>query len=321
MRLSRVGVTRLLLLSAALLPAQQSPPARQDTAPLFRANTRLVVCHTTVRDKNQRPVHDLPQTAFTVYEDGTPQPIRAFAYEDVPVSLGLVLDDSSAVAGKRRRVEASSLALVRASNPGDEVFVVNFNDEAFLDLPGHKDFTSDIGEMEKALARPDAQGSPLIRDAVRLSIDHLVSKARHRKRVLVVVAGGRDAGSVCSPEELVRLAHNSGVVIYVIGLLSRSVCDPGAEKGPLQQLAEATGGEAFFSKDPSEVEPICRRIARDIREQYMIGFAPASDKPLNNTFRRITIKVAGPGRIEARTRTGYYASAEPAAASEGSASQ
>jgi Ca-activated chloride channel family protein len=293
-----------LLIGAAVLSGQ---PAAQERVPLFRADTRLVVCYTTVRDKKQRPVHDLPQAAFAVYEDGVPQPIRAFAHEDVPVSLGLVIDNSLPMARKRPGVVAAALALVRASNPDDEVFVVNFNNEAYLDLPSHKAFTSDVREMEQALARLDARGDPLIRDAVSLSIRHLAGKARHDKKVLVVVTAGQDAGSLTSQEALLRLAHDSGVVIYAIGLLDGSECKPRTARRALEELAEATGGEAFFPKDPAAVNEICHGIARDIRGQYIIGFAPSNGK-LDGVFRKITVAVTGPGRPVARTRSGYFIS-------------
>ena len=127
------------------------PRAAEDAATVFRADTRLVVCHTTVVDKSGHLVTDLPQNAFTVFENGVPQPIKVFKREDVPVSMGLIIDNSGSMRDKRAKVEAAALALVKDSNPDDEVFVVNFNDEAFLDLPHGKDFTNDINEMEEAL--------------------------------------------------------------------------------------------------------------------------------------------------------------------------
>ena len=247
-----------------------------------------------------------------------PQPVRGFSSEDVPVSLGLVIDNSASMAPARSGVVAASLALVRASNPDDEVFVVNFNHEAFLDLPLHKDFTSDVRDMELALARIDARGDRLMWDAVRLSIQHLIDKARHEKKVLVVITSGRDTGSLSSLEALVRLAHQSGVLIYAVGLLDGAECNPQIAKRALETLADATGGEAFFPRGRFDVEAICRRIARDIRDQYVIGYEPAQ-KPLDGSFRRIAVTVTGPGRLVARTRSGYFAAAGPA--SEGGAPQ
>ena len=304
---SKAAGVLVLLLAAAQPMRAQVGSARPDERPLFRADTRLVVCYTTVRDKRQHPVHDLPQSAFTVYEDGHSQPIRTFGREDLPVSLGLVIDNSSTMAGRRASAVAASLALVRASNPEDEVFVANFNDEVYLDLPAHKDFTNDIQELEKALAPLEARGAPLIWDAVNLSIQHLVGKSQREKKILVVVTTGLDAGSVTTVESVARLAGQSGVLIYTVGLLDGVKCGAGKARRELKALAEATGGQAFFPASPSATEAVCRQIARDIREQYVIAYAPSEDR-LNDAFRRISIGVTGPGQLLARTRSGYYAS-------------
>ena len=178
-----------------------------------------MVCHTTVVDKSGHLVTNLPQDAFTVYENGVPQPIKIFRREDVPVSLGLIIDNSGSMRDKRAKVEAAALALVKDSNPEDEVFVVNFNDEAFLDNPHGKDFTSDIKEMEEALTRIDSRGGTAMRDAIRMSIDHLKEKAHKDKKVLVVVTDGNDNSSVISLENLVKASQQSEVLIYGIGLL------------------------------------------------------------------------------------------------------
>src|ERR1019366_4178631 len=159
---------------------------------VFHADTRLVVCHTTVVDKNGHLVTTLTQDAFTVYENGIVQPIRIFHREDVPVSMGLIVDNSGSMRDKRAKVEAAALALVKDSNPDDEVFIVNFNDEAFLDNPHGKAFTNDIKEMEEALTRIDSRGGTAMRDAIRMSIDHLKEKAHKDKKVLVVVTDGND---------------------------------------------------------------------------------------------------------------------------------
>jgi hypothetical protein len=186
----------LLALTAAAIWAQEQP--------IFRSDTRLVVCHVTVVDKNGHFVTNLPQDAFTVFENGAPQPIKIFRREDVPVSLGLIIDNSGSMRDKRTKVEAAALALVKDSNPDDEVFVVNFNDEAFLDNPHGKAFTSDIKEMEEALTRIDSRGGTAMRDAIRMSIDHLKEKAHKDKKVLVTVTDGNDNASVVSLENLVK---------------------------------------------------------------------------------------------------------------------
>src|SRR5262249_22312467 len=156
----------------------------------FSVDTRLVVCHTTVVDKSGHLVTDLPKEAFTVYENGVQQPIAKFKREDIPVSLGLIVDNSGSMRDKRAKVASAAISLVKDSNPDDEVFVVNFNHEAFLDLPHGKDFTDKIPEMEEALTRIDSRGGTAMRDAIRMSIDHVKEKGKKDKRVLVVVTDG-----------------------------------------------------------------------------------------------------------------------------------
>ena len=192
---------------------------QENSAPVFRSDTRLVVLHTTVVDRHGRLVTNLPQTAFTVYENGATQPIRSFKREDVPVSMGLVVDNSGSMRDKRAKVEAAALGLVHASNKEDEVFVVNFNDEAYLDNPHGKDFTSDIKEMEEALTRIDSRGGTALRDAIRMSIDHLREKAKKDKKVLIAITDGNDTSSTVTMEKLLNAAQQSEVILYGIGIL------------------------------------------------------------------------------------------------------
>jgi Ca-activated chloride channel homolog len=175
------------------------PPAQggqEEVGAYFSSDTRLVVLHTTVVDKSGHFVNGLTRPAFTVLENGVQQPIRDLKQEDVPVSLGLVIDNSGSMRDKRAKVEAAALALIKDSNKDDEVFIVNFNDEAFLDNPRNKDFSNDIKELQEALTRIDSRGGTAMRDAIRMSIDHLKEKARKDKKVLVVVTDGNDNSSL-----------------------------------------------------------------------------------------------------------------------------
>ena len=211
------------ILTAAMLAGvsgQGQPTAQEDKATVFRADTRLVVLHATVVDKNGRFVTNLPKEVFTVLENGIRQEIKTFRSEDVPVSMGLIVDNSGSMRDKRAKVEAAALALVKDSNRDDEVFIVNFNDEAFMDNPRGKDFTNDIKEMEQALTRIDARGGTAMRDALRMSLDHVKSKGRKDKKVLVAVTDGNDNSSVIALENLVKSAQQSEVLIYAVGLLS-----------------------------------------------------------------------------------------------------
>jgi len=306
-----ITVISLAVLAAAgrlALPyavfGQQAP---EDSGAVFRADTRVVDLHATVVDKNGHLVTNLPKDAFTVYENGMQQEIKTFKREDLPVSMGLIVDNSGSMRDKRAKVEAAALALVKDSNPEDEVFVVNFNDEAFNDLPHGKDFTNNIKEMEEALTRIDARGGTAMRDAIRMSIDHEKEKAHKDKKVLVVVTDGNDNSSLVSLENLVKASQQSGVLIYSIGLLSEEERREAkrAERA-LLALAEATGGEAFFPKDLAEVDRIAHQVARNIRNQYTIVYAP-SNQTMDGTFRQIKVTVKGPGNPSVRTRSGYYA--------------
>ena len=291
----------LCLLTAAALVAQQA----QEPA-LFHADTRIVVCHTTVIDKSGHLVTNLPQSAFTVYENKIKQEIRRFKREDVPVSLGLVIDNSGSMRNKLTKVSAAELALVKDSNPDDEVFIVNFNDTAYLDNPQDKDFTSDIGELEKALARIDARGGTAMRDAIEMSIQHL-RKAHRDKKVLVVITDGNDNSSLLSMEHIMKSAHASDVLIYGVGLLTEEEHREAAHaKRALNDLAEATGGKTFFPKDVEEVDAIAHLVAHDIRSQYIIEYSP-SNAVMDGTFRAIRIAARAPGSPAVRTRSGYYA--------------
>jgi len=292
--------TLCLLMAAALMAQTQGTPT------VFRADTRIAVCHTTVIDKSGHLVTTLPQSAFTVYENKVKQEIRKFKREDVPVSLGLVIDNSGSMRSKLAKVEAAALALVKDSNRDDEVFIVNFNDTAYLDNPQDKDFTNNIAELEAALGRIDARGGTAMRDAIEMSIQHL-KKAHRDKKVLVVITDGNDNSSLLTLEHIMKSAHASDVLIYGVGLLSEEEHREAAHaKRALNDLAEATGGKTFFPKDVEEVDAIAHLVAHDIRSQYIIEYSP-TNSTMDGTFRAIRITARAAGNPTVRTRSGYYA--------------
>jgi VWFA-related protein len=312
-------VAAAVALGAGVLAAQVF---KTDEEAVIRTDVRLVVLHTTVVDKDGHLVTNLSRDAFNVFENGARQEIKSFKREDVPVSMGLIVDNSGSMRDKRSKVEAAALALVKDSNPEDEVFVVNFNEEAFMDLPNGKDFTSDIKEMEEALTRIDSRGGTAMRDAMRMSMDWLNEKAHKDKKVLVVVTDGDDNSSMISIENLVRAAQQSEVLVYAIGLLGDE--DRRAAKRAqraLESLAEATGGQAFFPKELSEVDHIAHQVAHDIRNQYTIQYTP-TNQAMDGSYRQIKVTVNAPGKPSVRTRSGYYATPDqqaPAAARNSSA--
>jgi len=301
-----------LLLAPIFAFGQTAPPAKAETPDsgetVFSSETRLVPLNVSVIDKSGHLVTNLPQSAFTVMENGAPQQIRLFKREDVPVSLGLIIDNSGSMREKRQSVESAALALVRDSNRQDESFVVNFNDEAYLDA----DFTSDIKLLEQGLTKLDARGGTAMRDAIRMSIDHLKDKAKRDKKVILVVTDGNDNASAMSLEGLVRLAQQEDVLIYAIGLLSEEEKKEARKaKRALDLLVESTGGQAFYPKDVTEVDKIAHEVAHDIRNQYTIAYTP-TNQALDGSFRQVKIMVKAPGNPVARTRQGYYARQERA---------
>jgi VWFA-related protein len=283
--------------------AATPPASEQGGVAIFSSDARYVPLNVTVTDKNDKLVTNLTESAFQVLENGVPQPIKVFKHEDVPVSMGLVIDNSGSMRLRRSGVESSALTLVKDSNPDDETFVVNFNDEPFLD----QDFTGDIAQLQKGLDRIDAKGGTAMRDAIRVSIDHLHDKAKHDKKVIVVVTDGNDNASMVTLESLTRLAQQDGTLIYAIGLLAdEDKSEANKARKALKTLVDATGGLVFYPKEVSEVEPIAHEVAHDIRNQYSIWYAPLNDK-LDNTYRQIKVTVKAPGNPVARTRAGYYA--------------
>ncbi|MBZ5593182.1 MAG: VWA domain-containing protein [Acidobacteriia bacterium] len=276
---------------------------------VIKVDTRLVVLHATVVDKNGRLVTTLPQSAFQIYENGAQQQMKLFKREDIPVSLGLVIDNSGSMRDKRAKVAAAAQDLVKDSNREDEEFVVNFNDDAFLDTP---DFTNDPKVLEQALTKIDSRGGTAMRDAIRMSIDHIKQKAKKDKKVILVVTDGNDNASMISLENLVKAAQQSEVIIYAIGLLTEEERrEAKRAKRALDALTEATGGQAYYPKELADVDRIAHQVAHDIRNQYTLAYTP-SNQALDGSFRQIRVVANGPGRPVVRTRTGYYATAEMA---------
>jgi len=274
----------------------------------FRSDTRLVVLHASVVDKRGKLITNLDRNSFKVFENQQPQEIKIFRREDVPVSLGIIIDDSGSMMTKRSRVEAAALAMVRESNPQDEVFIVNFNDDAYLDVP----FTNDIHKMEQGLARIDSRGGTAMRDAINMSLDYERSEAKKDKKVLMVITDGNDNASNITLEKLVQRANQTDTLVYSIGLFTDEEKHEATKaRRALNELTNATGGLAFYPKDVSEVQELAVEIARDIRNQYTIAYRP-SIQQLDGSYRQIKVTVEGPGKPVVRTRSGYYATPDVA---------
>jgi VWFA-related protein len=168
--------------------------------------------------------------------------------------------------------------------------------------------------MELALGKIDSRGGTAMRDAIRMSIDHLKQHAKRDKKVLLVVTDGNDNASIINLENLVKEAQNSGVLLYAIGLLTEEERGEAKKaKRALDMLTEATGGESFYPKGVEDVDRIAHQVAHDLRNQYSIAYSPTNQK-LDGSYRQIKVVVNGPGKPMARTRSGYYANAAGAKA-------
>lgn len=276
---------------------------------VFRKDVDEVMLHATVVDDHKHIITNLDKSAFTVFEDGKLQNIISFHHVDIPVDMGIVIDNSGSMREKRAKVNQAALNLVRSSNPKDEVFVVNFNDEQYLD----QDFTNNLLKLKEALEKIDARGGTALYDAVVASADHLRQNGRLEKKVLFVVTDGEDNASSETLEAAVKqLQQENSPAIYAIGILGDEE-HPRRAKKALEILAERTGGIAFFPKTLDEVDAISRTIANDIRNQYAIGYKPTTPKGAGG-FRQVRVeaKAKGHGKLMVRTKTGYYAGTQTA---------
>ncbi len=272
-----------------------------------------VLLNVTVLDDKDRLVTSLDKEDFKVYEDGIEQHVAVFRHEDLPVSLGILVDDSGSMQPKRAAVTKAALDLVRLSNPQDETFIVNFADQPFLD----QDFTSDVGKLNEGLGHIEARGGTALYDAVSASADHMAETAKRSRQVLLIITDGQDNDSTSTLEDTVkRVQALGGPVVYAIGLLFGDTGRGEARmsKRTLSMLAQETGGVAYFPKSLAQIDDVAAEVARDIRNQYVLGYHSTKPETLGG-FRRVqvTVKAKGYGKLSVRTRTGYYPSKQPAA--------
>jgi VWFA-related protein len=301
-----------LLLSIGLTGAAQpqDPRSIEPQAVPYRisVNVDLVVLHATVRDRKGRFASDLRQRDFGVYEDGVQQSIRLFLHEDLPVIVGLVVDHSGSMGAKLGHVIAAARTFVRSSNQEDQMFVVNFNEHVTLNPPAARRFTNHLDELEAAILKAPATGQTALYDALVQAFERLQAGGRDKK-VLIVISDGGDNASAHSLADVLKLAGQSSALVYTIGVFDGEDSDRNPDV--LRRLAGATGGEAFFPAQLDDVIAICERIARDIRNQYTIGYIPTSPAR-TGVYRsiRVVVGAAGYGKRAVRTRSGYITAGE-----------
>jgi len=269
-------------------------------------DVELVQLPISVLDKDGLPVRGLQQANFTIYEDKVQQDITLFKHEDIPLSIALVIDASGSMSDKLERLHASAMTFVRESNPDDETAIESFADDVTLE----QDFTRNQHNLSRALAEITPNGNTSLYDAVFLAAKHLNEQGFHDKKVLLVVSDGEDNKSRYKLKEVLSAIRESKIILYAVGLLTpEPLFTPNDGKKALKKLAEATGGASFFPKNLNEVEEICKKIARDLREQYTVGYKPSNNQQ-DGSWRKVQVRVNPPktiSNIKVRTKQGYYA--------------
>ncbi len=321
--MSRLIAIATIALSFSVLLLAQTPQQPSDLQKqgnkdfVLKVDTTLIQVPVSVHDKDGRPVNNLTKDLFQVFEDKVQQLITLFKHEDVPLSLGLVIDNSGSMRNKRERVNSAALSFVRDSNPEDETFIVNFDDSAYLE----QEFTSSIGDLVDALDNLDTRGETSLYDAIYLSVDKVVKEGKRDSKALLVVSDGEDNTSKYKFEDVLKRLKESKVTVYAIGLLEDNDQRGGLFKAPpskrarqvLEQFAEATGGVAYFPKTLDEVEELCKQIAHDLRNRYTIGYTPTNTK-LDGTWRDVRVTINSPkaaNKLTWRSKPGYYAPLSP----------
>jgi VWFA-related protein len=260
-----------------------------------------VVLHATVVDEAGHLVTGLNRGDFSIFVNNVPEPITSFQREDVPVALGIVVDNSGSMRDKRQKVNQAVLNLIQASNAQDEVFVVNFSQTPYLD----QDFTSDVKLLQAALHQVSSRGSTALYDAVVASAAHLQHNPRLSKKVLLVITDGQDNMSRETLQDAIRkLQPNKGETVYAIGLTDEGLTQSGRDA--LQNLASSTGGVAYFPQSLDQVNDITRSVAHDIRSQYTLAFKPGNAAAKGYQSIRVEARGAARPHLTVRTRTGYY---------------
>ena len=301
-------VALFLLIFLTGMPSHQGYSLSQspeDNAYTISIRVEMVALNVTVHDGRGNLVSELAKEDFQVYEDGIPQQIEYFSREDMPVTVGLVIDNSGTMRPKRSEVIASALVFARSSNPEDQMFVVHFNENVSFGLPNDMPFTDKVAQLEIALSGITANGMTAIYDAVAAALDHL-KKGKRDKKVLILISDGDDNASKQNLEKILAMAGQLDAIIYTIGIFDET--NPDRNPRALKQLAKATGGEAFLPSSAKDIASICKRIAYDIRSQYSITYLPSNNKQ-DGSFRaiQVTAKARDGRRLLVRTRAGYYA--------------
>ena len=294
-----------LVITPFVSGAQGSPPSQNGSGDEYtlRLDANMVILSATVLDRHNIPVSGLDKGDFQVYEEGKLQQIMQFSHDDIPVTAGILVDNSGSMGPKRDGVIAAAMAFARSSNPQDQMFVVNFNDRVSFGLPPGMPFTDRQEELKLALSRIRTIGQTSLYDGIVDALDHLNQGTRDKK-VLILISDGGDNVSKHSLAQALGMAKQTTAIIYAIGIFDEQ--DGDQNPTVLRRLARETGGEAFFPESSKEVISICEGIARDIRSQYTLAYVPAIAAE-DGSYRTVEVRASahGRGRLSVRTRAGY----------------
>jgi VWFA-related protein len=263
---------------------------------------RLVILDVSVTH-NGAFVPGLAKENFTVLEGGDAQKITIFEHNDLPVTVGILVDESQSMTPKRATVLTAALTFIAESNPQDEVFILNFNDDVTRGLRGPKLFSDNPEELREALFRGVSEGRTALYDAVAAGLDQLELGMRDKK-ALVVISDGGDTCSHLTRQQALDRIERSVATVHTVGIYDLDDADK--DPGILRDFAKISGGEAYFPETVPDTIPVCRRIAHDIRARYTIGYRPPPGKP-GRDLRHVHVKVSAPDHsgLKVRTRTVY----------------
>ena len=296
----------LPFLACVLAWSQQAVPTergRDAGDVIISTDVELVMLDVSVKDAKGGYVSGLSEENFRVLEDKKPQQIKYFSHSDIPVTIGLVIDNSGSMRSKRPHVITAALALAGASNPRDEIFVVNFNDRVRPGLPANVLFSDDIQTLRNALWFGNSEGRTKLYDAIDYSLQHL-DKGRMDKKTLVVVSDGGDNASVRSRYEIMRRVQESRATLYAIDIFDEN--NPDNNSDVLKKLAFVSGGEYSELREIPDIVAVCKRIAKDIRNRYTIAYIP-SHLGSARSVHAVHVTASSPTRekLIVRTRSRY----------------
>lgn len=317
-RLSTMFPLFAILISGAIFAYTQSQPPKQKTSSPYtlQLNAEEVVLNCTVLDDKGQLVDGLDKSNFKVFEDKIPQTIVSLQHQDTPVSIGLIVDNSGSMRSKRAAVAAAALDLVKASNPQDETFVINFSDQAYLD----QDFTTDLGKLQSALAHLNLSGGTALYDTIVAAADKMAHSATRPRKVLIVITDGEDdASNLTLADAVHRVQDMQGPIIYSIGLLFSGDSGGAAKRRArhaLETLSSETGGIAFFPGSLQDVDSVAAEVARDIRNQYTIAYHSARASMSGYHAVKVEVHAPGRGKLTIHTRAGYLSKPSSSPASK-----